>query len=73
VETDEQLELLRKIGCDQVQGFLVAPPALAEDVPELLQRLRSPVARTKRAASTRTTDRARGVFTPRAAARTGLR
>jgi diguanylate cyclase (GGDEF)-like protein len=39
VETEAQLELLRKIGCDQAQGFLIAHPTLAEDVPAMLKRL----------------------------------
>ena len=39
VETEAQLELLRKIGCDQAQGFLVAHPVLADDVPAMLRRL----------------------------------
>jgi diguanylate cyclase (GGDEF)-like protein len=39
VETKAQLELLRKIGCDQAQGFLIAHPVLADDVPAMLQRL----------------------------------
>jgi EAL domain-containing protein (putative c-di-GMP-specific phosphodiesterase class I) len=39
VETEAQLELLRKIGCDQVQGFLIAHPVLADEVPAMLQRL----------------------------------
>jgi EAL domain-containing protein (putative c-di-GMP-specific phosphodiesterase class I) len=39
VETEEQLELLRKIGCDQVQGYLMAHPVLADEVPAMLQRI----------------------------------
>ena len=39
VETEAQLELLRKIGCDQVQGYLMAHPVLADEVPAMLQRL----------------------------------
>ena len=39
VETEAQLALLRKIGCDQAQGFLIAPPVLADDVPAMLERL----------------------------------
>jgi diguanylate cyclase (GGDEF)-like protein len=41
VETEAQLELLRKIGCDHAQGYLIARPVVAEEVPELLQRLRA--------------------------------
>jgi EAL domain-containing protein (putative c-di-GMP-specific phosphodiesterase class I) len=32
VETEEQLELLRTLGCDAVQGYLVSPPASATDL-----------------------------------------
>jgi diguanylate cyclase (GGDEF)-like protein len=39
VETEAQLELLRKIGCDEAQGFLIARPVLADEVPGLLARL----------------------------------
>jgi diguanylate cyclase (GGDEF)-like protein len=39
VETEAQLELLRKIGCDEAQGFLIASPVLADEVPGLLARL----------------------------------
>jgi EAL domain-containing protein (putative c-di-GMP-specific phosphodiesterase class I) len=39
VETEAQVELLRKIGCDQAQGFLLAHPVPAEDVPAMLDRL----------------------------------
>jgi EAL domain-containing protein (putative c-di-GMP-specific phosphodiesterase class I) len=39
VETEAQLELLRKIGCDQAQGFLITRPVLADEVPALLARL----------------------------------
>jgi diguanylate cyclase (GGDEF)-like protein len=39
VETEAQLELLRKIGCDQAQGFLITRPVVADEVPALLARL----------------------------------
>ena len=39
VETEAQVELLGKIGCDQAQGFLIAHPVRAEDVPAMLDRL----------------------------------
>ncbi|MDH4181103.1 MAG: EAL domain-containing protein, partial [Betaproteobacteria bacterium] len=30
IETDAQLELLRKMGCDYAQGYVVAPPMAPE-------------------------------------------
>lgn len=36
VETNEQLEALRDLGCDGVQGFLLSGPVPAEDVPGAL-------------------------------------
>ncbi|HEU5449001.1 MAG TPA: EAL domain-containing protein [Acidimicrobiia bacterium] len=33
VETDEQLAELRRLGCDSVQGFLLARPAPPEEIP----------------------------------------
>ena len=36
VETDEQLSALRMLGCDQVQGYLLARPMTAERLRELL-------------------------------------
>ncbi len=39
VETEAQLELLRTIGCDQAQGYLLARPVPADEVPEMLRRL----------------------------------
>lgn len=38
VETREQVELLREIGCDMVQGFYYAKPMPAEDFYELLKK-----------------------------------
>ena len=38
VETKEQIELLRQIGCDQVQGYYYAKPMPAEDFFELLSK-----------------------------------
>jgi EAL domain-containing protein (putative c-di-GMP-specific phosphodiesterase class I) len=32
VETPEQLELLRELGCDAVQGYLVSRPSSAGDL-----------------------------------------
>jgi EAL domain-containing protein (putative c-di-GMP-specific phosphodiesterase class I) len=32
VETHEQLEILRKLHCDEYQGFLFSPPVSAEEI-----------------------------------------
>ncbi len=37
VETPEQLEMLRNMGCDAVQGFLIARPAVAGDLESQLR------------------------------------
>jgi EAL domain-containing protein (putative c-di-GMP-specific phosphodiesterase class I) len=39
VETAAQLELLRELGCDNAQGFLISRPVLPVDIPALLKRL----------------------------------
>jgi diguanylate cyclase (GGDEF)-like protein len=39
VETTEQLQLLRRIKCDQAQGFLMSRPIPAADVPGVIARL----------------------------------
>jgi diguanylate cyclase (GGDEF)-like protein len=49
VETEAQLALLRRIGCDQAQGFLLAYPVLADEVPALLERLAASAAAAERA------------------------
>ncbi|MBC7942780.1 MAG: EAL domain-containing protein, partial [Chitinophagaceae bacterium] len=36
VETTEQMEMLRRLGCDAVQGFLLGRPQRAETIPGLL-------------------------------------
>ena len=43
VETEEQVELLRKIGCDNVQGYYYAKPMPVEDFFELLQKDRQSI------------------------------
>lgn len=40
VETEEQLDYMRRYGCDLIQGFLFARPADAGTISELLQRPR---------------------------------
>jgi EAL domain-containing protein (putative c-di-GMP-specific phosphodiesterase class I) len=37
VETQEELRLLTKLGCDQVQGFLLAKPMGRDDLTDVLQ------------------------------------
>lgn len=37
VENDAQLDLLRVSGCDEIQGFKIARPQRAEDLPKLFQ------------------------------------
>jgi EAL domain-containing protein (putative c-di-GMP-specific phosphodiesterase class I) len=39
VETQEQLELLRKLGCDQIQGYYFSKPIPASDVVMLLFKI----------------------------------
>ena len=42
VESEEQLELLRKEGCDEVQGYLIGRPVPADQFATLLDRQRRP-------------------------------
>lgn len=37
VETDEQIEILRQIGCDEIQGYWYSKPLKMEDYKKLLQ------------------------------------
>jgi diguanylate cyclase (GGDEF)-like protein len=39
VETQEQLQMLKQVGCDQAQGYLLARPNPAADVPAIVKRL----------------------------------
>jgi EAL domain-containing protein (putative c-di-GMP-specific phosphodiesterase class I) len=41
VEDDDQLRLLRELGCDQIQGYLVGRPMPAEQVDALLRQNRA--------------------------------
>jgi diguanylate cyclase (GGDEF)-like protein/PAS domain S-box-containing protein len=47
VETDAQLQMLRRLGCDQAQGYLLGRPMPAE---ELADRLQQPLQRRVRVA-----------------------
>jgi EAL domain-containing protein (putative c-di-GMP-specific phosphodiesterase class I) len=37
VEDDEQVRLLRDLGCDQIQGYLVSRPIPADEIEALLR------------------------------------
>jgi diguanylate cyclase (GGDEF)-like protein/PAS domain S-box-containing protein len=37
VESKEQIELLTRIGCDEIQGFYISQPILADEVPLFLE------------------------------------
>jgi diguanylate cyclase (GGDEF)-like protein len=47
VEDDEQVRLLRDLGCDQIQGYLVSRPVPADEIEKILQ----PAAESKAAAA----------------------
>ena len=40
VETEEQLDIVRRAGCTEMQGYLVSPPRPACDLPDLIARFR---------------------------------
>jgi EAL domain-containing protein (putative c-di-GMP-specific phosphodiesterase class I) len=49
VETIEQLDLLRVMGCDQAQGFYLGRPVPSTEIPAMIERLsprRAPSAKT---------------------------
>ena len=43
VENQEQLEILQKLGCDHVQGYLFAPPISADHLIEMINKSKSMV------------------------------
>ena len=40
VETVEQLDVVRRAGCSEVQGYLISPPCYVSQLPGLIARLR---------------------------------
>jgi diguanylate cyclase (GGDEF)-like protein len=46
VETGETLDALRALGCDVAQGYLIARPMIASDLPQFLESARFEVVRT---------------------------
>jgi diguanylate cyclase (GGDEF)-like protein len=53
VETAEQLDILRLSGCDQAQGYLLARPSPAADVPAVIGRLSKEMRRQTNGAARR--------------------
>ena len=41
VETEEQLDIVRRAGCTEMQGYLVSKPVPACDLGDLIARFRS--------------------------------
>jgi diguanylate cyclase len=66
VETAEQLEFLRELGCDQYQGFYCSPAVPADAFVNLLARLRAERPELTEADMLRTQSRL-SAFTPRTA------
>ncbi|HYL03418.1 MAG TPA: EAL domain-containing protein [Steroidobacteraceae bacterium] len=64
VETAEQLELLRSLGCDQYQGFCFSPAVLPGKFAELLVESRSKAAAATESAADRTHSKL-AVYRPR--------
>jgi diguanylate cyclase (GGDEF)-like protein len=44
IETDEQLEIVRRAGCTEMQGYLASRPVAASELPELIARFRGEAA-----------------------------
>jgi diguanylate cyclase (GGDEF)-like protein len=66
VETAEQLDFLRQLGCDQYQGFYCSPAVTADAFADLIVRLRSERPELNEADMLRTQSRL-SAFTPEAA------
>jgi EAL domain-containing protein (putative c-di-GMP-specific phosphodiesterase class I) len=66
VETPEQLDVLRQLACNQVQGFLVSRPVTAEQLPALLARERLLEPAPERQTMGSANDRANGAAAARA-------
>ena len=45
VETDEQLQILRGMGCNVFQGFLLSPPVSAPGLDPMLRAAKTPASR----------------------------
>jgi EAL domain-containing protein (putative c-di-GMP-specific phosphodiesterase class I) len=57
VETVEQLDLLRVMGCDQAQGFYLGRPAPSSEVPAMIERLSARGAPSPKALAAKTAKR----------------
>jgi EAL domain-containing protein (putative c-di-GMP-specific phosphodiesterase class I) len=57
VETVEQLDLLRVMGCDQAQGFYLGRPIPSAEVPAVIERLSPRRASSSEAPATKTAKR----------------
>jgi diguanylate cyclase (GGDEF)-like protein len=66
VETSQQLEFLRELGCDQYQGFYCSPAVPADDFVALITRLRAERPELTEADMLRTQSRL-SAFTPESA------
>lgn len=42
VETDEQHKVLKQLGCDKVQGYLISKPVTVEQIDVLLDKYNKP-------------------------------
>jgi diguanylate cyclase (GGDEF)-like protein len=57
VETSEQLDLLRVMGCDQAQGFYLGRPVPSTEVPAMIERLSPQRASSPKALKTKAAKR----------------
>jgi EAL domain-containing protein (putative c-di-GMP-specific phosphodiesterase class I) len=39
IETEEQLEIVRELGCDEVQGYLLSPPVTPAAMPRVVAEI----------------------------------